>query len=718
MPLPFPHPAARRAARRYFLPAVALIHLCLFPLFRSGAAAGRSDSWTASAFLLAGVLLFRDLATSRREMHLPDIPALTAWGAAALLELHAGHPAIAQSRIVPAAVFPAVSFLLPALPAAVYAGVSMAWMSWSPGEGVAGYGTIGSIAALAGLGVIAARMARRRWISGRPGGMPPPGNPTGEASFALLSREGNDGTDSDPGATGSGADDPLADREMELREGIRRILEGILPISGSDRILFVAPSRDRGSPFVIQGAAPPPAGDDRLPWTIPSDDVPLREAMIFRRAFLSEGDDAAQWGRRWDVRGERPSAIAVVPVLGSGSCEGAVLAVRCAEGKWAEPVVPLLEMGAYFIARETDRMRRRYREERSFERYLGFRRLARTIAEAAEKTAGGPGESASPRLQVYRTATEEILRQLGADRVLLVEADGGRMRGRPAWETVFPPGAVGDSRSPDEKWVGLSGTYAEWVLKNDVHRIFSQVRASSGKHPVLPKEWTRQNEDSFLLVPLEGAGGFRGILVCASRAARTFHKQDAETVREILAIMRMGISHSLHIETLEERASRDGLTGLLNQKTFRERLSSVLTRLDGRYPCAVIMIDLDHFKGLNDAHGHPAGDEVLRNVSKIIQKTIRKVDMAGRYGGEEFVLYLHEADREKAMQAAERLRLLVARTRFEFGGKEVRVTASLGVACCPSDGRESAEILARADEALYRSKQEGRNRATAYRPPA
>jgi diguanylate cyclase (GGDEF)-like protein len=189
-------------------------------------------------------------------------------------------------------------------------------------------------------------------------------------------------------------------------------------------------------------------------------------------------------------------------------------------------------------------------------------------------------------------------------------------------------------------------------------------------------------------------------------------------VKEVITIMRMGISHAHHIETLEERATSDGLTGLLNQKTFRKRLSIDLSRLDSRVGCAVIMADIDHFKRVNDTYGHQAGDEVLKKIANIMQKSIRKMDMAARYGGEEFVLYLHQVDREKAKQMAERLRLIIEQTRFEFGGKEVGITASLGIACYPSDGRETRDLLERADEALYRSKQGGRNRTTVTRDPA
>ena len=513
-------------------------------------------------------------------------------------------------------------------------------------------------------------------------------------------------------------DDLLTRREEELGEGIQRVLEGIFPIAGADGILYVTHSHLQGTPLVARHVTP--SGEDA--WhgqEIPESYVPLREAMIFRRGFFAEREEAARWGLPRAGGHEEPSGIAAVPVLSDGIEEGAILAFRFGEGRWAEPVVQVLEMGAFFIAREIAETRRRYRSERFFERQIGFNRLARTIAEAAEKSAGEGVESASPRRKVYKTAAEQIRLQLRADRVLLVEADERNMRGRVAWETV---GRGEDEALPGEHdedtWVGLAGTYGEWVLKNNIHRIFSGIRTSPVKHPVLPGEWAREDEEAYLLVPVEGAGGFRGILVCASRDPEcSYHKRDAEMVKEILTLMRMGISHALHIETLEERATSDGLTKLLNQRTFLQRLSIVLARIDRRHSCAVIMADIDHFKRVNDTYGHQAGDEVLRNVAKIIKKTIRKADMAARYGGEEFVLYLDHADETEAIRAAERLRLIIEQTRLEIGGREVVVTASLGIACYPSDGKELRELLGHADEALYRSKQEGRNRTTVYRRP-
>ena len=719
MQLPIPPKAAERAVRKHILPVLAFFHLSSLLVFRFGVLRDWTTGWAASAFVAAGLLLFRDLATSRKEHRLPDVLSLTAWGAAALLELHSLSSVVAFSQVVPAVVFSGISFLLPVMPAVVYAIISLVWLLFSTSVGFGGTGMSASIVGMAALGVVAGRVVR--WKLTEASGETLPRRPTGQAGSLVFPQEhpeqpGKGGFDGFPEG-----ENFLASREEELEEGIQRVLEGILPISGGDRIMYVSPSQGHGSPLVARYVTPPKEETHWRGRELPDAYVPLREAIVFRREFFVEGEESSRWGLPREGSREQPSGIAAVPVLCDGTEEGAVLAFRFGEGRWTEPVVQVLEMGAFFIAREVAETRRRYRNERFLESQVGVGRLARTIAEAAEKSGGEGGEveSASPRREVYKTATEQIRFQLKADRVLLVEAESKKKRGRVAWEaTEEGEKETIPGRHKKDAWVKLAGTYAEWVLLNNVHRIFSGVRTSPARHPVLPEKWEREDEDSYLLVPVDG-GGFHGILVCASREEnRNYHKRDVEMVKEVITIMRMGISHAHHIETLEERATSDGLTGLLNQKTFRKRLSIDLSRLDSRVGCAVIMADIDHFKRVNDTYGHQAGDEVLKKIANIMQKSIRKMDMAARYGGEEFVLYLHQVDREKAKQMAERLRLIIEQTRFEFGGKEVGITASLGIACYPSDGRETRDLLERADEALYRSKQGGRNRTTVTRDPA
>ncbi|MBI5420424.1 MAG: GGDEF domain-containing protein [Deltaproteobacteria bacterium] len=696
-----------RAVRKYTVPALSLVHLLFLPAGRHGDAWARwSSYWAASAFAAVVILLLRDLISSRSENRLPDVPSVLAWAAAGLLEFHALIPAVADSRLVPAVLFPSVAFLLPGLPAAIYSAAASAWLLWSPGSAWPMSAWMPSIAGMAVLGTCAGWAARRR--IGRPGaGREMMQEAIKESRSLVLPWE-----------------DPFAGRERKLpadiehlgllrvreehMDAVRRTLEGLLPVTGAERIYYVHPSPGPGRPFRVGAAAHRggEGGDGDL--AIPDHFVPLREAMLFRRTFVSEAKDAGSWTVGEAKREERAKGIATAPVVVEGNVEGAILATRFAEGRWTEPVGQMLEMGAYFIAKELEGARQRYQEALHLAKQEGFHRLVRRIAEISEKADGGRQESVSPRGEVYRVAAEQVRRHLDVDRVLLVETAEDGKRGRIAWE------AGGTTSRDGEEWVPVEGTYLEWVTRHGVHRIFSDAGTGRGKFPVLPPAWSDDSGEAHLLVPVPGTGGFRGVLACASRRDRNFDGRDAEAVAEILAIMRMGISHALRLETLEKQAECDGLTGLLNRKTFQERLNNVLSRLDGRYACAVIMIDIDHFKKINDTYGHPAGDEVLRKVSSVIRKTVRKVDMAARYGGEEFVLYLHMTDRQHAVQVAERLRLMIRQTRFVFGGKELGVTASLGVACHPAHGRTGEELLGHADISLYRSKESGRDRTSVY----
>jgi len=209
-------------------------------------------------------------------------------------------------------------------------------------------------------------------------------------------------------------------------------------------------------------------------------------------------------------------------------------------------------------------------------------------------------------------------------------------------------------------------------------------------------------------------GGFRGAVVCCHGEERRFNRQHAEIARDITEVMQLGLSHVGHLEMLTKRAETDGLTGLANRKSFLRRLEEELERLDGRHPLAVVMTDIDHFKRINDTYGHPFGDEVLRRVSAVLGKAVRRGDFVGRYGGEEFILFLPMADPVKAVEGADRLRRMIRQTKFSHEGKEVVVTASFGLSCAPGHGNRPEELIKKADEALYLSKQRGRDRVTLY----
>jgi diguanylate cyclase (GGDEF)-like protein len=162
---------------------------------------------------------------------------------------------------------------------------------------------------------------------------------------------------------------------------------------------------------------------------------------------------------------------------------------------------------------------------------------------------------------------------------------------------------------------------------------------------------------------------------------------------------------------VERQALIDGLTGLANRRQCEETLADELARVD-RYggSLAVVVADLDWFKDVNDRHGHPAGDSVLSEFAALLQETVRDVDLAGRWGGEEFVLILPGTDLAGGAQVAERIReALAGRVVLAAGGTPITVTASFGVAAIPP-AKTAAELFAAADAALYEAKRAGKNR--------
>ena len=165
-------------------------------------------------------------------------------------------------------------------------------------------------------------------------------------------------------------------------------------------------------------------------------------------------------------------------------------------------------------------------------------------------------------------------------------------------------------------------------------------------------------------------------------------------------------------EELERLSASDSLTGLSNRRVLTQRMSEELLRSQRQnHSFTVLMLDVDHFKKYNDAHGHPAGDEVLKRVANILRTSTRAGDCTARYGGEEFAVLLSGKGAEAALQLAERIRERVAEEEFPAG----RITISAGIAEFPQHGHTAEAVISSADEALYEAKRDGRNRVACAR---
>jgi diguanylate cyclase (GGDEF)-like protein len=166
------------------------------------------------------------------------------------------------------------------------------------------------------------------------------------------------------------------------------------------------------------------------------------------------------------------------------------------------------------------------------------------------------------------------------------------------------------------------------------------------------------------------------------------------------------------LEKLELHANQDYLTGLSNRRHFLEQGEIELSRVQ-RYgeALSVFMLDIDHFKNINDTHGHKAGDTVLQQLSQVLRETLRTADIIGRMGGEEFAILLPETDLQEAAEIAERLREIVARRDVILeAGLPLHITVSIGVVTLKDKGVNLDILLNLADKALYQAKASGRNR--------
>ncbi|HWH30897.1 MAG TPA: diguanylate cyclase [Mycobacteriales bacterium] len=218
--------------------------------------------------------------------------------------------------------------------------------------------------------------------------------------------------------------------------------------------------------------------------------------------------------------------------------------------------------------------------------------------------------------------------------------------------------------------------------------------------------------DTVVAVPLRGKSGVLGVLALYDvRGDGDELSDDLLTLRTLADQAAVAVENVLLHRDVTRLAVTDGLTGLANYRSFTETIAREIDRASrfGR-PVALLLLDIDHFKQVNDTHGHQRGDAVLVELAGRIVEQVRDVDTVARYGGEELVVVLPETDEEGAEQAAERIRVAVAGRPFGGAGQEpVTVTVSLGVAVHRPHGGTAASLLRRADEALYAAKRAGRN---------
>jgi len=222
---------------------------------------------------------------------------------------------------------------------------------------------------------------------------------------------------------------------------------------------------------------------------------------------------------------------------------------------------------------------------------------------------------------------------------------------------------------------------------------------------------SRLFKESFsrLSIPLISFGQTLGALTLHSSERNAFRESELQSLEAVADICASSIQNAHYVDRVKQLAYLDGLTGIFNRRLFERRIMEEIERAKrGDTGMAVIMADIDQFKNLNDEFGHLLGDEVLRQVSSLLQRQVRKIDVVCRYGGEEFAILLTQSNAQQAMVVAEKLRRMVE--TWQFPGVPRTITISAGVASYPQHGKTRDEIIRAADHGLYAAKQSGRNR--------
>jgi diguanylate cyclase (GGDEF)-like protein len=249
----------------------------------------------------------------------------------------------------------------------------------------------------------------------------------------------------------------------------------------------------------------------------------------------------------------------------------------------------------------------------------------------------------------------------------------------------------------------------------DVNRLTLQIekRSFRPRQMVMDPKATLK---SHLTLPLAVEGGIVGCISLNSDQPNAFDAQDLQFFSVIGYQMAATLKHFQRFSSIKTMAIYDTLTNLYNRRSFEERLGTETQKsFYSGTPLSLVMLDIDHFKRVNDTFGHVEGDKVLCEIAALLKNSLRKIDTVARYGGEEFVLILPGAGLEEATMIAERIRRLVEKNRVLLGQVQINLTVSLGISNFPIHRPRSKEDLVKmADQALYDAKRGGRNKVCIF----
>jgi diguanylate cyclase (GGDEF)-like protein len=389
--------------------------------------------------------------------------------------------------------------------------------------------------------------------------------------------------------------------------------------------------------------------------------------------------------------------VAAVP-LGTGTDTAGLLAL---DRPLAEPLRPeqrlVLETAAELVRRTLEIERSVVQLERAKVEQGKLYRAAEQLNEAqSEKQVIEAGVGSAREFAAFHFAAVTLVREGGAHEICAVSGP-------------HTSELVGKTFKDSTGLVGM-------VVENR-HALPFRGLCDAGYQVVFTRDLPSPDLRSLLVLPLLVHQEVLGTLVLGSDEPSAFGSAVRPTLEVLARHIAVSLANARMMKRLEDLATTDGLTGLLNKRALIDAARQKL-RSSVRFqkPLSVLVCDLDHFKSVNDTHGHDVGDRVIRGFADVLKHGKRDTDLVGRFGGEEFVVICEQTDLVGAQQLAERIRTDLANTTFVTSSGPLRVTCSVGIAAFPRAGQDWDELFRATDEALYASKRAGRDRVTVWSP--
>ena len=480
------------------------------------------------------------------------------------------------------------------------------------------------------------------------------------------------------------------DRAVELKQALIKLMALARESLAAHAVLYFEVDRGRDAAYLRAWAGPAAVIPD---CGLPLGSDPFAFVVDRAQSFYATDFKRLLWSLPY-YRGEvKIGTLLAIPVKAGDVVTGVLVADKAEIQAFTGPEPDRLQDFAGLVSDAIQRERASLSREEIGAEFKAVYEVSRRLAALSE-----PGRL---RKLLLRSARELVPLEAGA----VVMADDATTRYE--IEEVH-----GWAREFEGREVGLSErTWAAWVVNSAQEPyLLDDVAGHEDRMPILALDEGPARAQSLLALPLRQRDRNLGALILMGRRGAF----DATALR-VLGVIANQAAATLAVIQLKERhkrlAARDGLTQLYNRRAFDERLAKARAREErqgGRF--AVLLLDIDHFKKLNDTFGHPAGDAALKHTAKVLEDHLRQGDEAARYGGEEFAIILPGADAAGALPLAERVRAAIERSQLAFEGARLAVTVSVGVAAWPEDGKETLALLAAADRALYAAKQEGRNR--------